>query len=66
MKLSEKLNEYIETLGCTAKDISGVSGLSEATISRYRAGGRVPEIDSEPFDRLCEAIIKKRRISTTL
>lgn len=56
MKLSEKLNEYIVTLGCTAKDISGVSGLSEATISRYRAGGRVPEIDSELFEQLCEAI----------
>ena len=56
MKLSEKLNEYIETLGCTAKDISGVSGLSEATISRYRAGGRVPETDTEPFEQLCEAI----------
>ena len=56
MKLSEKLNEYIEILNCTAKDISSVSGLSEATISRYRAGGRVPEIDSEPFEQLCEAI----------
>ena len=56
MKLSEKLNEYIEILNCTAKDISSVSGLSEATISRYRAGGRVPEIDSEPFEQHCEAI----------
>lgn len=56
MKFCEKLNEYIETLNCTAKDISSISGLSEATVSRYRAGGRMPEIDSEPFDRLCEAI----------
>ncbi|MGM9615826.1 MAG: helix-turn-helix domain-containing protein [Oscillospiraceae bacterium] len=56
MKFSETLNEYIETLGCTAKDISGVSGLSEATISRYRTGGRVPETDSEAFEQLCEAI----------
>lgn len=56
MKLSEKLNEYIEILGCTAKDISSVSGLSEATISRYRAGGRVPETDSEAFEQLCKAI----------
>ena len=56
MKFCENLNEYIEALGCTAKDISSVSGLSEATISRYRAGGRVPEVDSEPFEQLCEAI----------
>lgn len=56
MKLSEKLNEYIEILGCTAKDISSISGLSEATISRYRAGGRVPETGSEAFEQICEAI----------
>lgn len=56
MKLSEKLNEYIEILNCTAKEISSISGLSEATISRYRSGGRVPETDSEPFEQLCEAI----------
>lgn len=56
MKLSERLNEYIGILECTAKDISSLSGLSEATISRYRAGGRVPEPDSEAFEQLCEAI----------
>ena len=56
MKFSEKLNEYIETLGCTAKDISSISGLSEATISRYRTGGRVPETESGPLEQLCEAI----------
>lgn len=56
MKFNEKLSEYIEILGCTAKDISSISGLSEATISRYRAGGRVPEKNSEPFEQLCDAI----------
>ncbi|MGN0107628.1 MAG: hypothetical protein ACI4A5_08030, partial [Hominilimicola sp.] len=57
MKFCEKLNEYIEILNCTAKDLSRVSELSEATISRYRAGGRVPEKDSEPLEQLCEAIV---------
>ena len=71
MKLSEKLNEYIEILDCTAKEISSLSGLSEATISRYRAGGRVPETDSEAFEQLCEAIAflaekKQRRDSQKL
>lgn len=56
MKLCEKLNEYIEILDCTAKDISSISGLSEATISRYRAGGRVPEAASQSFEQICEAI----------
>lgn len=56
MKFNEKLNEYIEILGCTAKDISGISGLSEATISRYRAGRRVPETDAEAFEQLCKAL----------
>lgn len=66
MKVNEKLNEYIEILGCTAKDISSVSGLSEATISRYRSGGRVPKIDSEAFEQLCKAIdllAKQKRLS---
>ena len=53
MKFSEQLNEYISTCGCTAKEISLISGISTATISRYRIGERVPDIDSESFRALC-------------
>lgn len=57
MHFSEKLKEYMETLHCTAKELSDASGLSPATVSRYRSGERVPEPDSEAFDRLCNAIV---------
>lgn len=56
MNFNEKLNEYIGKLKCTAKELSEASGLSEATLSRYRSGERVPEAESEAFDSLCRAI----------
>lgn len=56
MNYSEKLNNYIEALNCTAKDLSKACGLSPATLSRYRGGERVPEINSEAFNNICAAI----------
>lgn len=57
MEFNERLNDYIEIINCTAKDLCKVSGLSPSTISRYRSGERVPEINSEALERLCEAIV---------
>ena len=56
MKFCEKLNEYIELCGCTAKELSTAAGISAATLSRYRSGERVPTMDSEVFRGLCSAI----------
>ncbi|MDD6021369.1 MAG: helix-turn-helix domain-containing protein [Acutalibacteraceae bacterium] len=56
MKFHEKLNEYIEQLGCRARDISELSGISAATLSRYRSGERLPDMNSEAFEKLCFAI----------
>lgn len=56
MNYKEKLNEYMEQLNCTAKELSAASDLSPATLSRYRSGERVPEINSDPFNRICTAI----------
>ncbi len=56
MNYSEKLNNYIKALNCRAKDLSKVSGLSPATLSRYRSGERIPEINSEAFNKICGAI----------
>ena len=56
MKFNEKLNEYITAAGCTAKELSAVSGISPATLSRYRSGERVPEADSEQLMKLCAAL----------
>ena len=45
MKFCDRLNLYIETLGCSAKTLSAVSGISDAAISRYRSGEREPGRD---------------------
>ena len=56
MKFCEKLNEYIALLSCTAKELCAASGISEATLSRYRSGERVPELGTKSFDGLCIGI----------
>ena len=56
MRFYEKLNEYIALLGCKAKDVGAASGISAATLSRYRSGERLPDVDSEAFEKLCVAI----------
>ena len=38
MYFYEQLNEYIKILNCTAKELSSVSGISAAALSRYRSG----------------------------
>lgn len=55
MTFSERLNAYIDTLSCSAKDICGLSGISAASFSRYRNGERVPEMGKQ-FEELCSAI----------
>lgn len=56
MNYNEKLNEYIEMLNCTAKELSEASGISTATLSRYRSGERIPDMNSDAFNKICEAI----------
>lgn len=58
MDFKDKLTEYIELLGCTAKDLCESSGLSAATISRYRSGERIPEADTENLTNLIEGIVR--------
>ncbi len=57
MDFKELLDDYMKLLDCTAKDLAENSGLSAATISRYRAGDRIPEDGSENFDRLINGIV---------
>ena len=56
MKFHEQLNAYIEQLDCMAKEVSELSGISAATLSRYRTGSRVPDAESDAFLNLCSAI----------
>lgn len=55
-RFHEQLNEYLEELDCTAKELGEVSGLSAATLSRYRSGSRIPDAGTEAFNSICEAI----------
>ena len=52
MDFRQLLNHYIEVLGCTAKELSEVSGLSTTDISRYRTGKRLPSHNSEKLQKL--------------
>ena len=56
MRFCDRLNEYIETLDCTAKELSELSGISAATVSRYRSGERLPDAESEAFSSIVNAL----------
>lgn len=46
MTFPELLNEYISELNCTASELAEASGLTSASLSRYRNGQRIPEADT--------------------
>ena len=52
----ERLTYYIELLNCTGKEFSERSGISEATVSRYRSGTRTPRANSDDMKKLCRGI----------
>lgn len=56
MKFNEQLNAYISQISCTAKELCALSGISQATLSRYRNCERIPKSDSSAFEELCSAI----------
>ena len=52
----EKLNEYMDALNCSGKEFAEQSGISEATVSRYKSGARTPKANSEDMKKLCRGI----------
>lgn len=52
MKFSDYLNQYIEILGCSAKELADACELTSAVISRYRTGEREPAPNSEQLEKL--------------
>ncbi|MDO5556656.1 MAG: hypothetical protein Q4G05_00200 [Clostridia bacterium] len=67
MNFNEELNNYLKILNCSSKDLSIASGLSPATISRYRNTDRVPIYNSSHIEKLAigiEKIAKVKNINT--
>ena len=56
MTFSEYLNECIAQIGCNASELARSSGLSQAVISRYRSGDRIPSLGSEQLARIILAL----------
>ena len=52
----EKLNKYMDMLNCSGKEFAEYSGISEATVSRYKSGTRTPKANSEDMKKLCKGI----------
>lgn len=46
------LIKYMEELDCSSKELADSSGLSAATISRYRSGERIPDVESDNLKQL--------------
>ncbi len=65
MRFCDRLNEYIETLDCTVKELSELSDISAATVSRYRSGERLPDAESE-LDFLKATVLSKSKDDVTL
>ena len=55
MEFNELLNGYIQKINCTAKDLCEATELSQASLSRYRSGERIPSY--EQMNKLVDAII---------
>lgn len=56
MKFKEYLNNYINKIGCSAKELSNTSGISSSVISRYRSGERTPTYKSEQLESLIQGL----------
>ena len=58
MTFRDCLNHYIEILGCSARELSEISSVSAAVISRYRSGEREPGTDSAQLSALAKGIAR--------
>lgn len=56
MNFKDLLNEYIEKIACSAKELAEASELSSVVISRYRSGEREPAADSEQLAKISSGI----------
>lgn len=65
MLFREVLNQYLEQLNVSARQLCDICGLSPASLSRYRNGERVPEINSDILNSICHGISELSQNSDT-
>ena len=63
MNFKDKLNNYIDLIGITSKDLSKESNISESVISRYRSGDRTPKIGSTQLKNIADALYKFSKLN---
>lgn len=56
MKFNEQLSTYLHSVSATQKELAEYSGLSTATISRFRSGKREPAYNSKELENLARAL----------
>ena len=65
MEFKDYLNEYINRINCTQKELAQLSNISTSVITRYKNGERIPNFDSIQIKSLINAfdiLIKKNNI----
>lgn len=65
MEFKDILNGFIEELDCSGRELAQASGLSPATVSRYRSGERTPEnqTDRDKLIRGLAALARERGLA---
>ncbi len=58
MVFSEYLDDYMNRIGCTNRELSRISDISAETIGRYRNGSRKPRKPSIQLNKLINALIE--------
>ena len=68
MNFNDILNDCMQQVGCSARELCNKSGVSAAAISRYRSGERIPSRDSDTVEKLSVALcaIAKDKAMTDL
>lgn len=56
MNFNDILNDCMQQVGCSARELCNKSGVSAAAISRYRSGERIPSRDSDTVEKLSVAL----------
>ena len=58
MLFKDQLNLFMKKTGCTAKQLSVTSGISTATLWRYRNGKSAPEMCGDRMDGIVKALVQ--------